>query len=148
MRRGQLSGTIRCAQAFGLPALAFALVLLGAIPRAAGAAQTDYTHFDHQTTGFPLDGQHLNLRCEQCHLRGIFTGTSKQCSTCHIQGNPLSAVLRLSKSSLAWVWPAVTAAAGGTGVVKSEALLVPNVPTRLIMSKRACSRAFMIISFG
>jgi len=26
---------------------------------------------------------------------------------------------------------------------KSEALLVPKVPTRLIMSKRACSRAFM-----
>jgi len=69
-----------------------ALALAAAFAQPAGAAQTDYANFDHMSTGFALDGLHLNLRCEQCHLRGIFTGTSKQCSSCHIQGNPLSAV--------------------------------------------------------
>src|SRR5882672_4236709 len=70
----------------------FTLALLGAAVQPAGAAQTDYANFDHMSTGFPLDGRHLNLRCEQCHLNGVFTGTSKQCATCHIQGNQLSAV--------------------------------------------------------
>ena len=57
----------------------FALALLAAIALPVGAVEVDRTKFDHVTTGFPLDGQHLNLRCEQCHLHGIFTGTSKQC---------------------------------------------------------------------
>jgi hypothetical protein len=91
MRCSQSSGKRRGTRALALRAFASAL-LLAAIVRPAGAAQTDYANFDHQTTGFPLDGQHLNLRCEQCHLRGIFTGTSKLCLGCHIQGNPLSAV--------------------------------------------------------
>jgi hypothetical protein len=65
---------------------------LCALAPPAGAAQSDSANFDHIATGFPLDGQHLNLKCEQCHLHGVFSGLSKQCSTCHIQGNPLSAV--------------------------------------------------------
>ena len=68
------------------------LTLLGAPAQTALAEQVDYSKFDHMTTGFPLDGQHLNLRCEQCHLNGIFEGTPRQCSQCHIQGNPRSAV--------------------------------------------------------
>jgi hypothetical protein len=76
------------ASALALSAIA---CLLGVWSQPAPAGVADRVHFDHQKTGFPLDGQHLNVTCEQCHLHGIFTGTSKQCSTCHIQGNPLSA---------------------------------------------------------
>src|SRR5882757_2216948 len=59
-----------------------ALALAAGFAQPTGAAQTDYANFDHMSTGFPLDGLHLNLRCEQCHLNGVFTGTSKQCATC------------------------------------------------------------------
>src|SRR6266853_1591801 len=90
MRSGRGSGTKRCAWSYLCGV--FALALVAALAQSAGAAQADYANFDHLSTGFPLDGLHLNLRCEQCHLQGIFTGTSKQCSTCHIQGNRLSAV--------------------------------------------------------
>src|ERR1700756_4378815 len=64
--------------------------------RGDGAAP-DLSQFDHLATGFPLDGEHLNLRCEQCHLHGVFRGTPRQCSTCHIQGNPLSAMFMPAK---------------------------------------------------
>jgi hypothetical protein len=38
--------------------------------------------FDHSTTGFPLTGQHANLRCAQCHASG-YTNTPTDCYTCH-----------------------------------------------------------------
>ena len=71
---------------------AVALALLGVVAQPAAAEEVDYSKFDHMTTGFPLDGQHLNLRCEQCHLNGVFQGTPRQCNQCHIQGNQRSAV--------------------------------------------------------
>jgi hypothetical protein len=56
--------------------------------------------FDHTKTGYPLEGKHANLRCEQCHnaahippaehaalktkdLNRTFLGLSRACSTCH-----------------------------------------------------------------
>src|SRR3974390_1049875 len=66
--------------------------LLACFALQAPAEQADSTKFDHLTTGFPLDGRHLNLRCEQCHLNGVFEGTPRTCGMCHIQGNPRSAV--------------------------------------------------------
>ena len=75
-----------------LRGLALALPMLWALAQPVRAAQSDYAGFDHLATGFPLDGQHLNLRCEHCHLRGIFSGLSKRCSSCHIQGGALSAM--------------------------------------------------------
>jgi len=83
-----LGGVVRPARLLAVAVL----TLLGALAQPARAEQVDYSKFDHMTTGFPLDGQHLNLRCEQCHLNGIFEGTPRQCSQCHIQGNPRSAV--------------------------------------------------------
>ena len=47
-------------------------------------------NFDHLTTGFPLTGAHQSVRCESCHLRGIFKGTPKQCSVCHTAGTKMS----------------------------------------------------------
>ncbi|MFQ5329292.1 MAG: cytochrome c3 family protein, partial [Thermodesulfobacteriota bacterium] len=39
--------------------------------------------FNHDTTGFILEGAHKATRCDTCHARGIFKGTPKTCSGCH-----------------------------------------------------------------
>jgi len=39
--------------------------------------------FDHDRTGYPLEGAHLDAACEACHARGVFKLTPKECSTCH-----------------------------------------------------------------
>ena len=42
--------------------------------------------FDHAKTGFLLKDVHNTLRCEQCHIDGIFKNTPKFCSGCHTLG--------------------------------------------------------------
>lgn len=39
--------------------------------------------FDHSKTGFPLDGAHTGLACDQCHANEVFTGLSPACASCH-----------------------------------------------------------------
>ena len=65
----------------------FALLLSGAA-WAQGAGST----FDHTATGYPLRGKHEEVRCETCHLRGIFRGTPRDCVGCHVQNNPRGAL--------------------------------------------------------
>jgi len=55
------------------PALDAATEPLGAVPQG----------FDHLSTGFPLDGRHAQVPCEQCHSGQIFRGTPRNCSACH-----------------------------------------------------------------
>ena len=38
--------------------------------------------FNHNSTGFPLTGAHLNTVCSDCHQSG-YAGTSTECSDCH-----------------------------------------------------------------
>ena len=45
----------------------------------------------HITTGFPLSGAHAKARCESCHIQGVFKGTPRDCSYCHISGNLMGA---------------------------------------------------------
>jgi hypothetical protein len=40
-------------------------------------------NFDHNTTGFPLTGQHKNTACTACHTNGQFKGTPTDCYACH-----------------------------------------------------------------
>lgn len=40
--------------------------------------------FDHNHTGFPLRGMHLNAPCEGCHVDPILTHSGKQCQDCHV----------------------------------------------------------------
>ena len=49
-------------------------------------AQAD-TGFDHNTTLFELAGLHEQVRCESCHIKGIFKGTPRDCAGCHLQNN-------------------------------------------------------------
>ncbi len=40
--------------------------------------------FDHnQFSGFTLDGAHARVECGSCHKAGTFTGTPKDCFSCH-----------------------------------------------------------------
>ncbi|MEP7298492.1 MAG: cytochrome c3 family protein, partial [Burkholderiales bacterium] len=73
--------------------------LLGGVLLSAGlmgltlpALAQQSSAFDHLTTGFPLVGAHEQVRCETCHIKGIFKGTPKDCATCHVQGNQRGAV--------------------------------------------------------
>jgi Cytochrome c3 len=38
--------------------------------------------FDHNNTGFPLTGAHVNVSCAQCHTNG-YTNTPTDCYSCH-----------------------------------------------------------------
>ena len=40
--------------------------------------------FDHNTfTRFALTGAHISATCQQCHVNGRYTGTPKDCASCH-----------------------------------------------------------------
>jgi hypothetical protein len=38
---------------------------------------------DHDSTGFPLTGRHIEVNCDQCHAGGSFSGTPTSCVDCH-----------------------------------------------------------------
>jgi hypothetical protein len=39
--------------------------------------------FDHNLAAFKLDGQHINVACENCHINNVFKGTPTGCYSCH-----------------------------------------------------------------
>jgi len=39
--------------------------------------------FDHNLAAFQLTGQHLKVRCDQCHTNNVFKGTPQTCVACH-----------------------------------------------------------------
>ena len=43
----------------------------------------DTFHFNHDTTAFPLSGQHLMTDCVSCHADFVFKGTTSHCIDCH-----------------------------------------------------------------
>ncbi len=57
---------------------------------AAKSAPAD-TPFDHSKTGFVLKDVHATLKCEQCHVEGIFKNTPKECAGCHTTGTRVAA---------------------------------------------------------
>jgi hypothetical protein len=50
-------------------------------------------NFDHDKTGFHLDGAHSAAKCESCHVDGILKGTPKDCVRCHTAGFKTSSVI-------------------------------------------------------
>jgi len=66
--------------------LAFALLQFGGARLTQ--AQQGVSDFDHASTGYVLNAQHQNVRCETCHLKGVFKGTPKDCASCHGWNNP------------------------------------------------------------
>jgi len=43
----------------------------------------DIKTFDHSETGFPLDGTHVILDCESCHVGAVFDELPTRCDQCH-----------------------------------------------------------------
>ncbi len=43
----------------------------------------EQARFNHQAT-FPLAGQHATAACASCHENGVYRGTARDCSGCHI----------------------------------------------------------------
>ncbi|HSB89808.1 MAG TPA: cytochrome c3 family protein [Anaerolineales bacterium] len=39
--------------------------------------------FDHSKTAFPLTGAHASATCTQCHVNGVYKGTTTSCGACH-----------------------------------------------------------------
>lgn len=39
--------------------------------------------FNHNTTVFPLEGQHQEINCRSCHLSLVFSEAKKACADCH-----------------------------------------------------------------
>ena len=54
-------------------------------------AESAAVQFDHNKTGFVLRDVHTTLRCEQCHVDGIFKNTPKDCAGCHAVGTRVGA---------------------------------------------------------
>ncbi len=51
--------------------------------------QFDDKDFKHQSTGFPLAGDHGDLECKECHKdEDTFLGLDKQCLSCHEKEDP------------------------------------------------------------
>ncbi|WP_150102966.1 cytochrome c3 family protein [Sideroxydans lithotrophicus] len=71
------------------------LLTIGFSPfaQAAPAAKAKNS-FDHSKTGFILKDVHATLKCEQCHVDGIFKNTPKDCAGCHSAGTRVAATPR------------------------------------------------------
>ena len=48
------------------------------------AIAMDTFHFNHDTTAFPLSGQHIITDCVACHSDLKFEGTAMECINCHL----------------------------------------------------------------
>ena len=71
------------------------LLVLFALAAGAALAQTPSNTeraFDHALTGYALTGQHVQARCESCHIQGVFRGTPRDCSACHRTGSRVAAI--------------------------------------------------------
>jgi len=61
----------------------FLLLFLLAVPGVAAAQWDSPTRAFHKNTAFPLEGRHMAVPCESCHLNGVTKGTPTTCYGCH-----------------------------------------------------------------
>jgi hypothetical protein len=59
------------------------LILAGFAARAAEHRHGIVDRLDHYATGFPLEGGHEKVACEDCHRNAVFKGTPRTCDNCH-----------------------------------------------------------------
>ena len=69
------------ARCVGILCVAILLSLTWA--RAQTASTDPMGGFDHDRTGFPIDGRHAKIECDACHVHGVFAGTPHECGACH-----------------------------------------------------------------
>ena len=68
--------------------LSVLLMVLGFCVSVSAEEEAD---FDHDSTGFILEGKHRFVACESCHVKGSFKTTLPRCSSCHSRVGPISA---------------------------------------------------------
>ncbi|MBM3151156.1 MAG: hypothetical protein FJZ96_02950 [Chloroflexi bacterium] len=44
--------------------------------------------FDHNLAVFKLEGEHVEVACEACHINNVFKGTPTDCYSCHSDDDP------------------------------------------------------------
>ncbi|MBI3161393.1 MAG: hypothetical protein HYZ23_02730 [Chloroflexi bacterium] len=49
------------------------------------AASWEGATFDHSLSAFKLDGAHVNVACEKCHVNNVYKGASAACVSCHAE---------------------------------------------------------------
>jgi DnaJ-class molecular chaperone len=76
--------------------LSFTLVLSGASAATTSKAKSRI-NFDHNKTGFLLNGSHDKVTCVACHTKGVFKGTPRDCASCHVQNGRASATSKPSQ---------------------------------------------------
>ncbi|WP_010162401.1 MULTISPECIES: hypothetical protein [unclassified Sphingomonas] len=64
---------------FCLATLLFSITVFAQGPGGHGIVD----RLDHYATGFPLEGGHERVACEDCHRGGVFKGTPRRCGDCH-----------------------------------------------------------------
>ncbi len=69
--------------------LAIALTVLSL--NAWAETLTGGRNFNHDSTGFQLNGGHATAACETCHIGGTFRGTPRACDGCHTLGKRIVA---------------------------------------------------------
>ena len=62
------------------------VALFFAFSAQAATHNSSRLNFDHDKTLFQLNGVHNEVKCEECHLRGVFKGTPRDCAGCHNSG--------------------------------------------------------------
>ena len=72
-------------------ALIATLLLLLAFPLQVAGQSAFQSDFDHNPTGFPLEGAHRSVDCASCHVGGVFDGTPRDCASCHNLGGLVQA---------------------------------------------------------
>jgi hypothetical protein len=76
----------------GGPLSLVVLLCLAAGLAGVAPAQSPFSSsFDHDSTGWPLDGSHRSADCASCHVGGIFQGAPRQCVACHSRGGLVKA---------------------------------------------------------
>ncbi len=63
--------------------------------------------FKHATTGFPLEGRHVQVACRQCHTTLRFVEASDRCASCHedVHRLELGSTCDRCHSSTSWLVP-------------------------------------------
>lgn len=60
--------------------------------------------FNHNTTTFPLEGQHQVVNCRQCHTTLVFSAAKSECSDCHTDFHNQSTRLNCSRCHTPKSW--------------------------------------------
>jgi len=142
-------------------ALAGSTLLLLGISLMALPAPSQEPDFDHIATRFLLTGSHENVRCEACHIAGVFRGTPTDCAFCHDgtgmraeSGKPLDHVPTSNQCAdchTTATWEQVRfdhAAVTGTCASCHNGFIAPGKPTDHILTSADCNMCHIDVAWN